>query len=216
MGQDRSLVYVRNKKEEDGIPPVPGCAHFINTHRFASSYNLEVDDYTVGFCGKIYLVLELRKKNTYLKPFEEQPKKFCFNTEDVTEFIHSNFKEDVIEYYESKDAKLRDWSWYHKKRFIADSFQKMGEWRENYKKVFTTHECPLFVADHTKRKITYNGLLKEVEFYRMFDPYQAFQELSMYWGSLATPQKPMPEISDETMAEIKGFDKFSFRKDKKK
>jgi hypothetical protein len=31
---------------------------------------------------------------------------------------------------------------------------------------------------------------------------------------MAFPNKPIPKIDDKTMAEIKGFDKFSFRKDK--
>ena len=49
---------------------------------------------------------------------------------------------------------------------------------------------------------------------RIKDPYTAYQELSMYLGNMAFPNKPIPTISDEVMAEIKGFNKFSFRKDK--
>jgi hypothetical protein len=38
----------------------------------------------------------------------------------------------------------------------------------------------------------------------------------MWLNNQAEPRKPIPEISDEIMVEIKGFDKrYSFRKDKR-
>jgi hypothetical protein len=33
---------------------------------------------------------------------------------------------------------------------------------------------------------------------------------------MASPEKPIPKIDDKTMAQAKGFDKFSFRKPPKK
>ena len=50
----------------------------------------------------------------------------------------------------------------------------------------------------------------------MVDPYQAFQEINMWMSNQAMPEKVIPEIDNKTMIEIKGFDKFSFRKDKSK
>ena len=35
----------------------------------------------------------------------------------------------------------------------------------------------------------------------------------MFISNLAVPLKPIPKIDDKTMAEIKGFDKWSFRKE---
>jgi hypothetical protein len=52
-----------------------------------------------------------------------------------------------------------------------------------------------------------------LEFYRVFDPYQAYQEVAMWLSNQAVPIKPIPEMSDEIKAESKGFNKFSFRKD---
>jgi hypothetical protein len=34
----------------------------------------------------------------------------------------------------------------------------------------------------------------------------------MFMSNLAVPLKPVPEISDKIMVDIKGFDKWSFRK----
>lgn len=42
------------------------------------------------------------------------------------------------------------------------------------------------------------------------DTFTAYQELEMFFGNLARPNKPIPEILDKDMVSIKGFDKWSF------
>ena len=44
----------------------------------------------------------------------------------------------------------------------------------------------------------------------------SFQELFQWHSNLASPEKEIPYIDDKTMAEAKGFNKYSFRKDKSK
>jgi hypothetical protein len=97
-----------------------------------------------------------------------------------------------------------------------DEMKKSQAWRDSW---FLKHRSPVFIAEVVNEyegKITYNGCLKPFEFYRVFDPYLAFQEIAMWLGNQAVPIKPIPKIDDVTMAEIKGFDKFSFRKDPSK
>jgi len=60
-------------------------------------------------------------------------------------------------------------------------------------------------------KIVYNECLKDLEFFKLIDTFTAFQELQMYFGAMAQPNKPIPHISDKDMVSIKGFDKWSFR-----
>jgi hypothetical protein len=68
-----------------------------------------------------------------------------------------------------------------------------------------------------KTTITYNDCLKDVEFYRVFDPYSAYQEIEMFLNNLAIPQKDMPKIPDRENILSHGFDdKLSFRKEKSK
>ncbi len=98
--------------------------------------------------------------------------------------------------------------------------------RDRYRDLFEKEYTPIIVPGEPREvKTKYgwggwerpwiaNGSLKEWEFFRVFDPFMAFQEISQFMGSLAEPRKPMPHIDDETMAEIKGFNKkTSFRKD---
>ena len=48
-------------------------------------------------------------------------------------------------------------------------------------------------------------------------PINAFQELAMYVSNCQTqPTIEIPTIPDKTKIELRGFDKYSFRKDKKK
>jgi len=50
---------------------------------------------------------------------------------------------------------------------------------------------------------------------KIISPYQAFQEISMFIEMLGNPEKPIPQPSDDVMRDIKGFDKWSFRKEPK-
>ncbi len=61
-------------------------------------------------------------------------------------------------------------------------------------------------------KIVYNACLKELDFFKVIDTYTAFQELQMFMGGMARPNKPIPHVSDKNMVSIKGFDEWSFRK----
>ena len=69
---------------------------------------------------------------------------------------------------------------------------------------------------HAGNYIILNGELKPHNFVRVFDPYAAFQEISMYLGGvLGTNNPPIPHVSDEDLSAAKGFDKWSFRKEPK-
>ena len=58
-----------------------------------------------------------------------------------------------------------------------------------------------------------NAPLSDLDFAKVMPPYQAYQEIRMFLGNMAQPEKPIPQIDDETMVEIKGHGgKYSFRK----
>ena len=62
--------------------------------------------------------------------------------------------------------------------------------------------------------IELNGALKRVQFYKVFDPYTTYQELSMWVdGYIAAPGNVMLEVADKYRIEGHGFDyKTSFRR----
>lgn len=80
-------------------------------------------------------------------------------------------------------------------------------------KFFEKH--PYFVVSPEDDQIIFNfNNLKTINFQTIFPPYLAYQEISMFVNNLAVPSKEIPKLDDVTMAEIKGFNKHSFRKDK--
>jgi hypothetical protein len=58
-----------------------------------------------------------------------------------------------------------------------------------------------------------NPQLKTFEFFRVFDAWQAYQELDMYIGALAAPDtKPPVQVADADRIQQHGFNRQSFRK----
>lgn len=227
MGQDRSLVYMRTPKEVSyekisvlhpkGTYPLPRITSACyGNYRFQDP--LYIRDYVIGFCGKIYPTVKLENTDRRVGHHIES---FCFTQEEVDKFIIANFNDKQIESYyipkkERKKFKNRyGWNWWHRHDIFAGFFKECAEKKDKFEKLFLEHAAPLFIGDHIENSIVFNGELKKLEFFRVFDPFQAFQEISMYLGGVAVPQKTIPPISDETMLEAKGFDKkFSFRKPK--
>lgn len=66
-------------------------------------------------------------------------------------------------------------------------------------------------------QIILNPVLKEIEFYKKIDSFTAFQELSMFISGIMGGKSPcMIEISNDDKIAKHGFDKYSFRKEKKR
>jgi len=159
----------------------------------------------VGFCGKIYPVLELYMSHVY-----GEKGTLCFNLADVDTFVETNLKKDEIKDYYTKKW---DNTWRrrpHKRHLFEKFFTECEEKKNAFEHLFEEH--PIFVA-FPRNHLIYNASLKDYEFFRVFDTYTAFQELSMYLGSKAQSEKPIPEIPDKIMVGAKGFNEWSFRKE---
>lgn len=117
--------------------------------------------------------------------------------ESTVRFLYG--KDEILTWLAANDFKIRN----------ADHYLDQ--------KPFKDWKHPIFVyGGHTVNKPTWNACLKDYEFQRVMDPYTAFQELQMWVGSQARPERPIIETSDETRLEAHGFDKkYSFRKGKR-
>lgn len=218
-GQDEGLLFLRYSKEVD-------CTKnygFPSFHRIIYNNNLtklEIENYAIGFCGKYYPCILLKK---------DKNKSFCYSVEDVSSFIEKNYKEKMVQdYHERSNKWANKYEWPYDIsensfcRYFGEVTNKQ-EYQNKAKKICEEAQTPIFIGcDPNQRSckmplvITYNAALKKVNFFKVFDAYQTFQEIAMWLSNQAIPLKEMPKISDETMSEIKGFDKFSFRKDSEK
>jgi hypothetical protein len=70
------------------------------------------------------------------------------------------------------------------------------------------------ISNSFKPKFIINPLLKDYEFYKVFDTFQAFQEVQMFLsGVLGRGEKEIVEVQDKYKITQHGFDyKWSFRK----
>jgi hypothetical protein len=76
--------------------------------------------------------------------------------------------------------------------------------------IFHQFKVPCFLY-HYSRLIT-NPCLKDLQFYKVKDAYQTYQELDMYLGGVLTNTEVIPPMDDLTLIKAKGFDvKTSFR-----
>jgi hypothetical protein len=161
--------------------------------------------FIIGFCGKLYLGWKL----FYNKEIINESG-YNFNQElfDIV-YEFDNIKEFIVDHYYKSDLNSDI-------NYIM-SYDCINMFREI--------NSPIFVIDFNRESyylhrsnITQinNPILKEYEFYRIFDAFQAFQEIQMFIGGvLGSSEKNIIEIDDKYKIAKFGFDKWSFRKEPK-
>lgn len=166
---------------------------------------------TIGFicfCGVIYPYLIV---NTNLFKKENITNKLCFNIQDIDE---------IVNYCESKPINNL---YYKKSKYRPNERQECIDFfncqTASYEYLCETHvhfDCPIFLAKETGHEfqLLFNPKLDDYEFYRILDPYTAFQNISMFMsGVMGIKEKDTVEISDKDLKHMKGFDEKSFRKE---
>lgn len=162
----------------------------------------------VYLCGKLYYGFKFNN-NYYYKPekFEEEYKKYAS-------------KDGVKRIYQKK------YEWDEKREIckMEKIYRRLNNQGTKPKNDYSWLKTPiLYFPDYSKRKdnnkidvVIKDANLKELEFFRCVDTHTTYQEIERWLCNQAPGEKPMPVIDDKTMRDIKGFDKYSFRKDKSK
>lgn len=215
------MKYVRTEVEEDL------GSHWPFPWALSTDRDLRVKNHVIGFCGKIYPFLEVYTTGV------ENHRAFCHNIEELDAFVIPLMKKKALEAYHET---IKNWFRYgtsFRRRYFKEFFEAAAKSTDKHQHRFEKNLSPVFVASLRGRaykgygyvesdgtadpgqKIVWNASLRDFDFMRIKDPYTAFQEISMYLGNMAFPNKPIPKISNNDMIEAKGFDlKHSFRKDK--
>ena len=180
------LSYISIKKD---------CRHICDEHAH----------FIIGFCGKLYIGWKLyREIDTLTNAISTE---ITYNTEYMQTILeekswHSNLN-DSIKYILSYDA-LPMFRELKVPVFVYD-----GDFGR------TSFDRKRSIYNSMKPKFFINPLLKDYEFYKVFDTFQAFQEVSMFMGGvLGANEKEITVVADKYKITQYGFDKFSFRKDK--
>jgi len=167
----------------------------------------------VGFCGRLYPYIKLWGYS-----------RFCLSVTDVDRLVATLSKVEQRGYYEGKRQRFSSLRLSKFNRLnVTKFFEESPKTTEDILKkniirdIEEFRRCPIFVLSRklvcSDTTITYNANLKNLDFVRKIPVAQTFQEIAMFLGNIASPEKPIPKIDDVTMAEAKGFDKYSFRKD---
>jgi len=223
-GQDQSVVFLRNdlcleSKLFDKVSLEKLTGGPSVTEKYVGDNIMFFSTVKVVFCGKMYRGIKCTR---FEKMVKQEPKIFY----DFDQL------QDYLVKYGMKVATESKYIWY-KDRTVENckaflSKQGTPEFEEYcVKNGYAIITCrDEFESDPTDRRRSYyhhgrtlaaNGELKSFQFFKVFDPIMAYQELDMYVSGVLPQASAQPiEIEDKYRIAQHGFDKMSFRKPKGK
>lgn len=213
-GQDDSIVYIRDRKEFlFKYPEQPPIRAELAQIPYISGYSQ--NKFLVGFCGKLYNGISIQK-------YGDASATFCYNIDHVESYIRSSRGKEAVQSFSEKRGKKEVSPFDGTRRGYLDYFnpkwrQRASAWEaKQFDEIAKEYNCPAFVLkeEYNNYLLVVNEFLRSVDFIKVMQPHEVYQELSMYLGNIAAPIKEIPKIDNEILREIKGFDEFSFRKPK--
>ena len=220
---DKTFTFVRESRDID-----------VDGYLSTSSVKIKDFEYTfkfrvLGFCGRTYPLIEV------------ETRKWVSCGEFYADRCYYDFELFKKDFGSIKSGKR----WSRKLRrsmyvLSGDVYEEAKAWLTNglipkywgtdinadakcWTEIFTKERVAYFVSDYDTihrgsgkrlRTILY-PVLKEYQFYKVYDAYETFQKIEMYLtNELVKPDEINIVIPDELKAHSHGFDKYSFRRDK--
>lgn len=241
LGVDETVMFLRIKKVLCGesfndprpVPemykPVSEAPFRLEGYLSENGTMLNFYPFLVYFCGEAYrgLTIKVTKLHDSFNMFDKViAMKSFYAYEDFKEFLHTN-KNNMIDPRENRYSRNpTELDYFKRKDFnklLPSYFNNFGEYKIPSSFVEACIQNRLCIASlswegdrlHSRDVfITENPCLSDFQFFKVFPPHVAYQNLDMYIsGVLGAPNaEPLP-ISDKDRAQQHGFDKRSFRKD---
>lgn len=197
-GVDHDSIWIRKSKE---IKKIHSRSYYIKKVLYH-------DEKVIWFCGKRYKAFHFHSE-------EREIDEYIYNIEQLDKLVDTRLKKKEQQFYYGSEPPKGPWYRRRRTQPEVDIYRKQFEYyfKQAEKvtlcdKIHIEHNSPVIVGN------TVNGCLKDVQFFKVVDPYTAYQEIQMFMCKLKSPEKPIPKVSDEDMLEAKGFDpKWSFRKE---
>lgn len=199
MGMDQELVYQRftealtmtlPESYENLVEELVKCEPAVvwETMDQARGYSLhpplaDMQCISIGFCGKVYPGIRFRhfrNHQVFKQDIAFEPTFAWEQINQLTNGPHPPFSR----FYKTEDKAKKE---------LATYFQN-PLFQQDYTELFQRIEAPVFIAQD--KQIRYwqsnnvplalikNPCLKELQFYRLFDAWQCFQELSRFLGGV--------------------------------
>jgi hypothetical protein len=234
LGVDKSLVYRRVNEPGSYLSDAPRWQYDLKeeTHRvgFSPSDVVKIESWVVPliFCGKFYrraiALVHYQNPNRYLGAAGRLTD--CYTGASRKEVLARVREQHRLNEKTEEKPKYRRWR-SADDRVTFKEFAETRDWTEDH----IREGCPVFLIRQLTRdehlelfnkkfinaevlyRIEKNPCLKELGFYQVKDPYEAYQELAMFLGGvMGTDARPMVQLSDQEVHQKHGFDKWSFRK----
>jgi hypothetical protein len=211
QGQDQSLVLVR-KEEMHAVADVqelPSAHAWLANalrsrmpkarwaqHPTQPPGELSLNPGLILFAGKLYPFMDVHSRFT-----AKEERGYYFDKERFDKargFVKARVK---------PQTGVPDW---RKTMTFAEFFAQSGS--DALQGLATQHRLPIAMLQLGHSTVlTLNPVLRSVEFFKKLDAWQAYQELSMFMGNLAAPEKGGLEPSNSLKVAKHGFDEWSFR-----
>jgi len=207
-GIDKTIVYNRwqNSLPEDDFKKLPKDLITLAENIAGFSFDEKKTSlklnavYIIGFCGKMYIAWEVIDKK-YFGDYDAKPI-ITYDLKGIEEIIS-------------------DRTWFGRNYSFQGSYKDITNY--DPMPLHREHNAPSFAIQiqyfkygGSKKVFTVNPILKGYKFYRIFDSFQALQEIQMFIsGVLGTNENKVIEVADKYKIESHGFDKHSFRKEKR-
>jgi hypothetical protein len=174
----------------------------------------------IGFCGKLYFFNHALEEELIGKYKPEQVK---YLTLYGDERIKYDFEEIKDEQSETGKKKIRVEKKQGNNRWVPNSNTENDlEHNPFLLSLFVKYKTPVFRLKpyvwRNENFIITNPCLKDLGFYKVIAPDNAFQQIEQFIGNQLAQesQGQVPVGSDEVIGRSKGFDIYSFRNAKKK
>ena len=230
FGIDTTCIYVR-KKEKIQVPKelkdsIYSSGRYNRYTTPVGNYSYEYRSIFIGFCGKVYTALVVKKIHPKKDDIDSNwDKDVIYNIDDFVKFFTTE-----------KHGYLFDVTKNRRYKYIEDEKIRVKEFFELHKvtdkhiDLFHELNIPIFVIggnildsvellkdgskfDHNGRIMMVNYPLKDYKFYKIFDSYTAFQEINMFVSGVLKRSEPVTtDVSEACKVSQKGFDSWSFRK----
>ena len=213
-GVDKTVVYARDERQIE----IKRKSHDWRSKEFSipgpdkaywkgKDTNLAIHYFVIGFCGKLYPVVEFRLNVT-----GGHRSQFFYDVESVNNFLNK------------RGIKQDDYRYFWRDNFNVTTVDGAKNWFKtdhlsHLDKYFQQYKVPIFLLEYSDKRnmlavLTLNPTLREFQFFKVVEPTQAFQDVySFISGVLGVPARPTVEVSDKIKAAKKGHNgKYSFRK----
>lgn len=214
-GIDTTLIYDRQTVEIDLKEDVPNEIYKLlrmHNNSYGRKFNTEL--YVVGFCGTFYPVYRLVDTNS--TPVIKDFTRFVYSSDDVVAFLTDMKLSDALVTF-NKTQKARDLKYSFRSIFSKQIFERNIAKSHTSDELFHKYKTPIMLfktTDGYRRKTTLvlNPQLKDYDFFRKFDAFTSFQNISMYLGGvIGNNEDAIVNVSDKDMRDAKGFDDWSFK-----